>query len=199
MAQQESTESLLTQAQQGDRRAFDEVAERYRARLLDSVRARLHGAKGSFLDPEDVVDETLLRALERLPSFEWTGEDSFLRWLFGISRNVRLHELRRTRSTLSLAAAHSAEARDPTPSRALRRDERFDRLERAVAGLPPEYREVVRLCRIDGLKTKEVAARLGKSPDSVKHLLARAIALLRGTFDATESLHLPDRRLGGES
>ncbi len=65
--------------------------------------------------------------------------------------------------------------------------------------LPPEYREVVRLSRLEGLKTKEVAERLGKSPDSVKHLLARAIQALRGKLDETGSLLLPDRRLGGES
>lgn len=198
MAEKETTESLVSRAQQGDRAAFDEVAERCRQRLLDSIRTGLHAGEGALYDPEDVVNETFLRAFECLSSFEWHGEESFLRWLFGISRNVRLHEMRRMRPTLSLANAERTESQDPTPSRALRREERFERLERAIAGLPPEYREVVRLCRIDGLKTKEAAARLGKSTDSVKHLLARAIQALRGKLEETESLHLPDRNLGGE-
>ena len=196
MAEEESTEVLVSRARQGDRAAFDRIATRYTRPLLDSIRAHFRAQEGALCDPEDILAETLLRAFEDLATFEWKGEDSFSRWLFGISRNVRLHEMRRMRSKLSLEAVESIPSKDPSPSRALGREERLERLERAIADLPPEYREVVRLSRIDGLKTKEVAARLGKSADAVKHLLSRAIQALRGKLDETESLHLPDRRLG---
>ena len=111
---------------------------------------------------------------------------------------MRLHEHRRNRSILSLDSAERAESADPSPSRALGREERFDRLEQAIANLPEDYRDVVRLSRIEGLKTKEVAERLGKSTDSVKHLLARSIQMLRRNLEETGSLHLPDRRLFSE-
>ncbi|MBN1419388.1 MAG: sigma-70 region 4 domain-containing protein, partial [Planctomycetes bacterium] len=59
----------------------------------------------------------------------------------------------------------------------------------------PEYREAIRLARIEGLKVKEIAERLGKSPGAVKHLLARGLKELRRRFGETESFHLPDRNL----
>lgn len=54
---------------------------------------------------------------------------------------------------------------------------------------------MIRLARIEGLKIQEIAERLGMSRDSVKHLLARALASLRAGFGDTESPDLPDRRL----
>jgi DNA-directed RNA polymerase specialized sigma24 family protein len=42
---------------------------------------------------------------------------------------------------------------------------------------------------------KEIAERMGRSVDAVKHLLARALDALRERFGDTESYHLVDRRL----
>jgi RNA polymerase sigma factor (sigma-70 family) len=53
--------------------------------------------------------------------------------------------------------------------------------------LPPDYRRVIRLARIEGLKIQEIAERIGKSRDSVKHLLARALDSLRAGFGAAGS------------
>ena len=84
---------------------------------------------------------------------------------------------------------------DPSPSRSLRREERFERLQKALDALPPDYREVVVLARLKGLKMKEIAARMERSVFSVTHLLSRALDSLKGAFGDTESLGLPPRRL----
>ena len=196
MSEPQSVETLVSWARTGDRDAFEELFERYRDRVLDSLRGALRYRQGPAVDPEDILSETMLRAFRSLDSFEWQDEDAFVRWLFGISRNVRLESFRREKLSLSLAAAEQTASTEPSPSRALRRDERFDRLRRAIEALPDHYREVVYLARIEGLKTREVATRLGKSRDAVKHLLARALKLLRQQMGETDSLHLPDRRLG---
>ena len=83
---------------------------------------------------------------------------------------------------------------DNSPSVILRRNERFDRLEKALANLSKDHGEVLRLARIEGLKVKEIAARMKRSPDAVWKLLARATLQLKESFGDTESLHLPDRR-----
>lgn len=196
---QQPDKMLVGRAQEGDRGAFEELVARYKDRVLDSIRAR-YRRQGFAGDGEDVLDETVLRAFQSLGRFEWKDEDCFLKWLLGISRNVQLDELRRKRPVLSLEAIEEAESEGPTPSQALRREERFDRLKRAVEALPRDYRDVVYLSRIEGLKIKEVAGRLGKSADSVKHLLARALRLLREKIGETQSFHLParDLREGGE-
>ena len=49
---------------------------------------------------EDLLSETFLRVLRRLPTFR--GEGSVKTWLFGIARNVWIEELRRRHPALSL-------------------------------------------------------------------------------------------------
>ena len=99
------------------------------------------------------------------------------------------------RRTESLDDAFDIPAKEVSPSKALRRDERLDRLRKSIEDLPPDYRRVIEMARIQGLKIKEIAARLDRSPESVKSLLARAVAKLRDRFGDTESLHLPDQGL----
>ena len=81
-----------------------------------------------------------------------------------------------------------------SPSRHLRREERFERLEDALTRLSPEHREVIVLARIERVRIKEIAKRMQRSPDAVKQLLVRALRKLRETFGDTESLHLPHHR-----
>ena len=65
--------------------------------------------------------------------------------------------------------------------------------------LSPDYRTVIQLARIEGLKVREIAKRMGRSESAVKNLLLRAMKQLRDTFPDTESLGLPQQRsLGGE-
>jgi RNA polymerase sigma-70 factor (ECF subfamily) len=52
------------------------------------------------------------------------------------------------------------------------------RLERAIAQLPDEYREIVLLRHYEELGFKEIGTRLDKSPDACRMLLARAMTTL---------------------
>jgi RNA polymerase sigma factor (sigma-70 family) len=51
--------------------------------------------------------------------------------------------------------------------------------------LPPAYREVILLARMEGLSTGEVAERMGKSREAVSLLLHRALARLRELEEGT--------------
>jgi RNA polymerase sigma-70 factor (ECF subfamily) len=190
-----SVEDLVRRAQDGDAGAFGELGLFYRARLEALAASRMGPALRRRLSPEEVVQETLTRGLESLHRFRWQGEDSFLRWLGAIVRNVIAHAARDHRASLDLAAVEGKAASDATASRLARREERFERLERALAGLTAEQRQVIRLSRIDGLKVREIAERTGRSVDAVKQLLLRGLRSLKRNFGDTESLGLPDRAL----
>lgn len=201
MTSPDSIQSLVQKAQAGDRAAFNELIEAHRRPLEKLIRARL---AGSGLQPaigdEDIYQETMLRAFRRLHDFRWQGEDSFARWIGVIATNlIRSAGRREKRNPLPLRGAEAAAA-DDSPSRDARRGERFDRLERALDTLDPDSRQVLVLVRIKGLPVKEVARRLGRSPNAVSILLYRAAVKLRERFGDTESLTLPWRQLedGGD-
>ena len=76
---------------------------------------------------------------------------------------------------------------ETTPSRAAVREERRRRLREAVASLPDEHREVLRLRYGEGLSAKEVARRLNKSDVATRVLLARLVRRLQELLDAEEA------------
>ena len=86
-------------------------------------------------------------------------------------------------------------ARAASPSKELRRDERFERLKAALSRLKPDYRKVIFLARVRELPMRDVASRMGRSLNATSVLLYRALMKLQEAFGATESLNLPDRRL----
>ncbi|MBI4586230.1 MAG: sigma-70 family RNA polymerase sigma factor [Planctomycetes bacterium] len=194
----ENLEDLIRRAKAGDRRAFDRLIEAHRKRLESLIcsRRKVHGARS--LEPEDLLQETLLRAFESIGRFSWQGEDSFMRWLGGIVEKVILHFRRQGLQRQAAPLEREIEGAGISPSRLMRRHERFDRLEEALKSLSPDHREVIVLARIEGLKTQEIARRMNRSPNAVMQLLWRALEQFKAAFGETESLHLPERRLGKE-
>lgn len=84
----ERENQLVDRAQQGDERAFTELVEPWRKPLFGYIyRMVTHRA-----DAEDLLQDVLIRVLERLPQFR--REARFKSWLFGIATHVCLDHLR---------------------------------------------------------------------------------------------------------
>ena len=189
---------LVERAQAGDRDAFGELSGKYRDRLGSFIRKQTGARLRHRLEVEDVLQETFTRAFQALERFQWQEGDSFFRWLSRIAERVILEGARGQERDPQLGLTSEIRRSEASPSRLLRRDERFDRFQKAIECLSPEHREVILLARIDGLKVKEIAERMGRSPDAIKQLLSRGLKKLKLAFGETESLHLPDRRLSDE-
>ena len=188
----ERLRGLIEEARGGSHEAFARAIQELEGHLRSTIRSRL--GPHLRLELDDVFQETVTRALGSLDRFEWQGEDSFLRWLRGIAENFirAAADKQRRRATLELERPPRAPSQ-VSPSRALRREERLDRLEKALRSLSPDHRQVIRLARIEGLQTGEIARRLRRSPGAVRNLLLRALKELKKSFGDTESLHLPHR------
>ncbi|MBI4585141.1 MAG: sigma-70 family RNA polymerase sigma factor [Planctomycetes bacterium] len=191
-----STTTLVARAQEGDRTSFDELVRRYSSRLEKQIQARLGARLKAKLDVQDVLQETFTVAFRSIKKFIWHEEDSFYRWLAGISEHYIMNASQK-KAWNEISLAREVAVSDVSPSKALRREERFERLEAALAGLSDEHRRVVILARIDGLTVTEIAARMDRSTGAVKMLLARALLSLKKSFGDTESFNLPDQSLNG--
>jgi len=122
---------------------------------------------------------------------------SFARWLMGVAR-IAVIKAAHSPGWRQLGADARIAESVTSPSGALRREERFDRLQASLDSLQGDDRKVLYLARIKGLSMKEIADRMGRSPEAVRKLFGRALLKLRERFGDTESFHLPDRRLEGE-
>ncbi len=194
MLNENRIEELLERARHGERPALDALDQEYRQDLIAFADSRLRPALRSSLGPEDVAQEALVKAFGALGRFEWRGESSFRSWLFSIAEHL-IGNAARKRSTALATLSIDAPGTDDSPSHAVRKQERFERLEQAMKELRPEHRQVIYLARIEGLKVAEIAKRMQRSPGAVHQLLARAMEQLKHRFGDTASMSLPDKAM----
>lgn len=77
----ESSFQLLERARQGDATALDDLLKRYLPRLRRWARGRIPKSARGALDTEDVVQDTLIRALKQFESMENRGEGALQAYL----------------------------------------------------------------------------------------------------------------------
>ena len=189
-----STENLAQRAKAGDHQAIQDLIAHFSPRLEGFVHSHMGQGVQLQLDAEDVLQETFTRAFQSIRTLKWQGEKAFFSWLASIAENIILNASKKVdRMPLQLKQDVSDAA--GSPSRDLRRNERFDRFQRALDGVSPDHRKVIFLVRIERLRIEEIANRMNRSPNAVKKLLARALEELKKGFGDTESLHLPPRQI----
>jgi RNA polymerase sigma-70 factor (ECF subfamily) len=187
---------LIEAAKAGDQRAFEALVDKCRGRLETLIRLRLGPELRGAVEAEDVLQETMTRAFQSLAKATLRDDKALLGWLGGIAEHVILDLARRHARRRAAPLDGEVAGSQVSPSKGLRRHERFERLAKALDGLSPDHREVILLARIEGLPLQEVARRMDRSMPAVAKLLSRALKKLREAFGDTESLPLPDRCLG---
>ncbi|WP_322806823.1 RNA polymerase sigma factor [Thermanaerothrix sp.] len=169
----------------GDRKEF--------ARLVDAYSTPIYRLALKILgdpqDAEDVLQETFIKALSALPTFE--GRSSLSTWLYRIAVNEALMLLRRRKPETLLTdndgdEDESGESESAylidwccLPEEELLSDEAQRFLDKAIAQLPENLRLVFWLRDVEGLSIKETAETLGLSETNVKTRLLRARLKLR--------------------
>jgi RNA polymerase sigma-70 factor (ECF subfamily) len=140
-------------------------------------------------DAEDLVQDSLLRAYRFWDSFE---QDSNCKaWLLRIVTNTFINEYqrkKRSREVLDAATAEQdatdgvlmhAEAADrQSPERMLVERSVSDDVQRALEGLPEDFRTAVVLCDVQGLSYKEIADIMQTPVGTVMSRLFRGRKLL---------------------
>lgn len=136
---------------------------------LPALRRYAHGLAGSREEAEDLLQTTLLRAVEN--QRQWRGENG-KSWLYAIMTNLNRNRLRtRARQPLlqpigeDLAVSDDAPAPDPLL---------HNTLMRALDTLNPEARAVLLLVAIEGCAYAEVAQILDLPIGTVMSRLSRA-------------------------
>jgi len=146
---------LLSRTAAGDHRAFSAFVDRHQGTVFRYLSART----GSAADCEDVLQETFVAAFRGCESYR--GEGSARSWLFGIARNLSKRIYRK----------RVGEPDEMVPLEELGLQ---DTLEKALARLSPDEREILVLRELEGLSGEETAAVLELSLPAMKSRLHRA-------------------------
>jgi RNA polymerase sigma factor (sigma-70 family) len=144
-----------------------------------ALRGWLRRAFPSVRDPDDVVQESLLRLWKARAAHPIQSAKAFL---FRVARHVALDSVvAQKRSPIqavdNLAALPVIEEKADVIE-AISANEKVRIVAAALVALPPRCREVVMLRKLKGLSRAEVAERLGISEKTVDEQLARGVAKL---------------------
>ena len=139
-------------------------------------------------DADDAVQDACLRALRFFGGFR--GGDGRV-WLLAIVRNTCYSKLKRNRVNEYQTAfdenLHGHDSDESGPEAALLRNIEAAALQRAVEGLPEEFREVIVMRELEGLSYKEIADVIEVPIGTVMSRLARA----RGRLQRALKVEIP--------
>ncbi len=175
--------ATIRAAQRGDSSAFDRLVDAY-YRSVYNTAYRMLGAESAA---SDATQATFLKVYEALESFR--GDASFSTWLYRITMNVCLDDLRRRRNEPQSLTAEDDEG-EPTgerdlpdesdePARSAEQKELQRLVHEAIGRLPEDFRTVIVLYDIRGLSYQDIGEALDIPLGTVKSRLNRARHALR--------------------
>jgi len=185
MAADDPDVALMLRVQAGDQTAFTELFGKFGPRVLQYARRLV----GSEARAEEVTQDVFVQVFRFRDRYR--PEARFATWLFKITTNLCLNELRRPERRLRVdlwdrpqddEAREGPSLPDPdavTPEEGAATRELARALEQAIVALPPKQRAALLLSRVDGLAYRDVGEALGCSEGAVKALLFRATHALK--------------------
>ena len=158
--------------------AFTEIVQRYQKPVMHFCYRMI----GSRPDAEDVAQETFIRLYKALGRLR--PDHPFTTALFTIARNATLNHLRgRGRHQRRMAALKQEQkGLDSTlnqPDRKAQAQDITAALEKALAALPPEYKEALVLREYQGFDYQHIATILACPVGTVRSRIARAREQIR--------------------
>ncbi len=176
----ESTARLLARIRQGDARAKELLAARYLTSLQRFAHGRVPPRARDLFDTDDLVQVTLVRALEHLESFESRGPGSFHSYMrSAILNQIRDQGRRAARAPDRAGLPEDLAGREASPLEQAIGTEALERYEMALERLSPDQREVVMLRLELGFTYEEIATAVGSpTANAARMQVTRAVARL---------------------
>lgn len=191
------SDDTIARLKRHDADALAAFLQGHRPQLMAFIERQLGTALRRKVEPDDVFQETSAEAVRALPTTDLGDRDPFS-WLCQIAerRIIDLHrryfdaQKRDAGREVPLGSGGSSESRQAglinmlvasmtTPSQAFSRNAREANLHAALAKLPEEQREALRLRYVENLPSKEIAAKIGKTDAAVRVMLTRSLKKLQ--------------------
>jgi RNA polymerase sigma-70 factor, ECF subfamily len=176
----DTTYELVERAKSGDDEALNRLFARYLPSLRRWASGRLPRWSRDLMDTDDLVQETVIRAVKRIDRFESRHEGALQAYLRQAIVNRIRDEVRRAkRSPMPSALDENAADAGASPLEEAIGGEALECYEAALTRLRPEEREaIVARVEMDG-SYQEVATALGKpSADAARMAISRALLRL---------------------
>ncbi|MCA8944078.1 MAG: sigma-70 family RNA polymerase sigma factor [Planctomycetes bacterium] len=196
----DDTTALLARLADGDEAALETLFSRMRDKLLRMVRYRIDPRLAGRIDPDDVLQEAWIAAVQRIESFHTEDETAVFLWLRKITVQVLVDLHRKHLGAQMRAADQEVRIHAPvgpnsatmsallvasltSPSGAAMRAEQGAKLAAALDAMDPVDREIVMLRHFEELGNEEVAAVLDLTRSTASYRYIQALAKLKRALD----------------
>ncbi|MCA9727073.1 MAG: sigma-70 family RNA polymerase sigma factor, partial [Candidatus Eisenbacteria bacterium] len=180
----ETTAALIARVQAGDASAREQLVARYLPLLRRWAHGRLPAHARGLLETGDLVQITLVRALNQIDSFVPRREGAFLAYLRRTLMNQLRNEVRRSvhDPDREVAADHPDEA--PTLLEQMIDRDVIDAYEAGLERLPERLQEAVILSLEFGISHRDLAEIIGcPSANAARMVVSRALVKLARAMD----------------
>ncbi len=178
--------TLIKKCQRGDRQAFDELIRLY----YDYVSGFLLKTTADESLAEDLTQETFLKMIRSIETFDLGGSAGFGTWLITIAKNCYIDHLRRNRITLEDIDSLPLEDEHSVADE-VERKLRYEQLLAALETLPPEQAAAIRLKYVEELTLAQIAERFGVPPKTIKSRIHDGTVKLRKKLNFKERAEEP--------
>ena len=169
-------EQLIALFQKGDEKAYVELVNRYRDRLMNFVFQYL----GDMELAEDIVQDTMLKLYQKKHYYKQIAK--FSTWIYTIAKNLAYTELRRKkiRKTTVLSQMNSDErdyelpSNQPETGQEIQSEFALKLIQAAIQGLPDRFKTIIILRDIEELSYEEISSILDVPLGTVKSRINRA-------------------------
>lgn len=155
--------------------------EKYRQRLIKFVAKKV----GNFLDVEEIVQDTLMSAMDSLPTFK--GKSSVFTWLCAIARHeiADFYRRKKIKQIVFSKLPWLKELVDEAlgPELAFQELETKTRILKTFKNISEGYTRILRLKYIEGLSMRQIAQKLNLSVKAVESRLTRARLAFQLEYD----------------
>ncbi len=187
---------LVLRIKKHDAEALASYIDLHRGQLAGFLKSITGEHLLAVVELDDLIQEVSTAALSSLDSAPFDQYEP-MQWLQQIARRrvvdahrfhfgAKRRDAGRQRSihvanpagTAAFGLEQMLVASMTSPSAALSRDIRMVRMQEAIEELSDEQKQSIRMRYVEGLPTKEIAAKLGKTDVAIRVLLSRSMRLL---------------------
>ena len=165
---------LIRRCQRGDRQAFEALIRQY----YDYVSGFLLKATQDALLAQDLTQETFLKMIRSIETFDCNGAAGMDTWLVTIAKNCYVDYLRKNRIVLEdVDDLPLSDGKDV--SYLVARRLQYQKALAAIDSLPPEQGLAIRLKYVESLTLQEIAQRFGVPQKTIKSRIHEGTVKLR--------------------
>ena len=184
---------LIVKSQNGDITAFEKLIESYQKKVFNIAL----GIIGNYDDASELAQEVFIKIYKSINSFK--GDSSFSTWIYRITTNVCLDEIRKRKKAYTVSLDEDIELKEGNVNRQIADErytphENFERkeinkvLRDSIAKLPEDQKIAVVLRDIQGFSYDEIAKYTNCSLGTVKSRINRARQNLRSIINENREL-----------